>query len=979
MAARRALADDPARAGGEPTEGVRIIAAERARGGGRARRGRASVGARRGPASTTVPSAARRRPRRPCRFPLADIGRPVGRSSGPDRARRGPACRGSAARAAPPSRRPVDARRCDPSRPPSPRSTESRRPRPTPPRPTPIAPPSTSAAPRRRAAAEADDPPVLDLGRPAASSSCRTGPSRPPARCPQVVIGDVEADDDEDARWSSFASTGPRWRDEARATRSRRRPAWPTSIADDDEPEVERLGALDTSDRLSRRRLPELRRPRASTRSSESPDGRDHGARPTTADLDPARAGPSGPAHGARADARRRPAAGAPPTAGRRRRPPARRDRPGGGAGGAADAARAAAGGGGRDVPTGRGRRRGHRRRRPAPVQARARVRRWSSSCVVVVLGRRRVLRRRAARRVPPGDAARPRRRARALPLAAYWQGEAAYPARRCSSPSSSASLWYLLGVGPARSADRQPRRHRCSASCTIGVLGSFAALHARRPADEGVQHPARRHRRPPVAYDVGGFFVGRSVGRTPLVDGQPEQDRRGPGRRHASPPCVAVLIVAVLLGVGPFSVAARRSCSACSAPSPPRSATCAESLIKRDLGVKDMGTHPARPRRRARPLRRPAVRAAGRLLRRPRSWPRRLSRSESAPTGALGRAGAAAGRLGRLSRHDRDPGRPRRLDRLDRHPDARRRARPSPTASRSSPSAPRAPARRCSSPRPARSGPRSWPSPTTGRGRRAGRAAAPGARCGPAPTPWPAWPTEADVVVNGVVGFAGLPRHPGHARGRPAPGAGQQGVAHRRRPGGAAGPRARRAPSWCRSTASTAPSTSACGPPTTAGRVARLVLTASGGPVPGPHRAPSWPTVTVERRPGPPDLEHGPEDHGRLVDAHEQGPRGHRGPRAVRRRLRPTSTSSCTRSRSCTRWSSSPTAPPSPSSRMPDMRLPIGYALAYPDRIGTPVRPHRLGHARPPRLRAARPRRPSPASTWPTRPAARAAPPRRG
>ena len=25
-------------------------------------------------------------------------------------------------------------------------------------------------------------------------------------------------------------------------------------------------------------------------------------------------------------------------------------------------------------------------------------------------------------------------------------------------------------------------------------------------------------------------------------------------------------------------------------------------------------------------------------------------------------------------------------------------------------------------------------------------------------------------------------------------------------------------------------------------------------------------------------------------------------------------------------------------------MRLPIGYALAYPDRIATPVRPHRLG-----------------------------------
>ena len=54
----------------------------------------------------------------------------------------------------------------------------------------------------------------------------------------------------------------------------------------------------------------------------------------------------------------------------------------------------------------------------------------------------------------------------------------------------------------------------------------------------------------------------------------------------------------------------------------------------------------------------------------------------------------------------------------------------------------------------------------------------------------------------------------------------------------------------------------------------------------------------------------------------------------------------------------------------LPDMRLPIGYALAYPDRIGDAVRPHRLGDARPARLRAARPRDLPAASAWPTRPA---------
>ena len=42
----------------------------------------------------------------------------------------------------------------------------------------------------------------------------------------------------------------------------------------------------------------------------------------------------------------------------------------------------------------------------------------------------------------------------------------------------------------------------------------------------------------------------------------------------------------------------------------------------------------------------------------------------------------------------------------------------------------------------------------------------------------------------------------------------------------------------------------------------------------------------------------------------------------------------------------------------LPDMRLPIAYALAYPERVGTAVRAHRLGRPRAARLRAPRPRR---------------------
>ena len=83
-------------------------------------------------------------------------------------------------------------------------------------------------------------------------------------------------------------------------------------------------------------------------------------------------------------------------------------------------------------------------------------------------------------------------------------------------------------------------------------------------------------------------------------------------------------------------------------------------------------------------------------------------------------------------------------------------------------------------------------------------------------------------------------------------------------------------------------------------GTVDRLVLTASRRPVPRPHarRARGG-----DRRAGAraPDVGDGRQDHDRLGDADEQGPRADRGPPPVRRRRTSASTSSCTRSRSST------------------------------------------------------------------------------
>ena len=78
--------------------------------------------------------------------------------------------------------------------------------------------------------------------------------------------------------------------------------------------------------------------------------------------------------------------------------------------------------------------------------------------------------------------------------------------------------------------------------------------------------------------------------------------------------------------------------------------------------------------------------------------------------------------------------------------------------------------------------------------------------------------------------------------------------------------------------------------------------LTASGGPFRGAlaRRARGRDGRAGARAP---DVGDGRQDHDRLGDADEQGPRGDRGPPPVRHAVRAASTSSCTRSRSSTRW----------------------------------------------------------------------------
>ena len=191
------------------------------------------------------------------------------------------------------------------------------------------------------------------------------------------------------------------------------------------------------------------------------------------------------------------------------------------------------------------------------------------------------------------------------------------------------------------------------------------------------------------------------------------------------------------------------------------------------------------------------------------------------------------------------------------------------------------------------------------------------------------------------------------HAECRQALGPCQQGEPHRRRtgrPAVAGDPRRRAGARW---TASTARSTSACGPRTPGRRGRPDPVDASGGPFRG-RRAAELADVGVDEALAHPTWQMGPKitiDSSTLMNKDS-------------RSSRPTSCSACP-----TTGSKSSSTPQSIVHSMveftdgstiaqlsnPDMRLPIGYALAYPERIATPFRAHRLVTARPSRLRATR------------------------
>ena len=174
-----------------------------------------------------------------------------------------------------------------------------------------------------------------------------------------------------------------------------------------------------------------------------------------------------------------------------------------------------------------------------------------------------------------------------AMPLSVYWRGEGAIGLILFLAVVTGV-LWYLLGIGGARPV---PNLAVVILGIVyIGVLGSFGVLLLDSPEGRGLLFAAILLG---AGYDIGGYFIGRALGRSPLTEVSPNKTLEGLIGGAISTVGVSILIS--LFEVGPFDGSPFGFSDALIigivvafiAPI----GDLAESLIKRDLRIKDMGT----------------------------------------------------------------------------------------------------------------------------------------------------------------------------------------------------------------------------------------------------------------------------------------------------------------------------------------------------------------------------------------------------
>lgn len=181
------------------------------------------------------------------------------------------------------------------------------------------------------------------------------------------------------------------------------------------------------------------------------------------------------------------------------------------------------------------------------------------------------------------------------LPLAAWFRGEPGIPLVLFLFVAFSV-LWYLLGITRARAV--RNLGVTTLAVVWIGMFGAYASLLLKigrvplasggfTEVDQGVSIVILAVLAS-IGYDVGGLAVGRRFGRTPFSSASPNKTLEG-----LLGGCIAAVALVVVFGgllhVGPFSLLQALVFGVLCAIAAPIG-DLGESLLKRDLDIKDMG-----------------------------------------------------------------------------------------------------------------------------------------------------------------------------------------------------------------------------------------------------------------------------------------------------------------------------------------------------------------------------------------------------
>lgn len=169
---------------------------------------------------------------------------------------------------------------------------------------------------------------------------------------------------------------------------------------------------------------------------------------------------------------------------------------------------------------------------------------------------------------------------------AAYWKGETALPLVMALTVVFSL-LWYLVGV--TRAAPTMNAAVTVFGIAYVGLLGSFAALILKLPNGQGILIGTIVA---VVANDVGALFIGRQAGRAPLAPTiSPNKTVEGTIGGALASIIVSFIVLGIdtPFGVHPWDGGSALALGLVVAIMAPLG-DLSESMIKRDLGVKDMG-----------------------------------------------------------------------------------------------------------------------------------------------------------------------------------------------------------------------------------------------------------------------------------------------------------------------------------------------------------------------------------------------------